>query len=272
MRRPLRLMTLEEFRALAQDTVATGIPRLRLFLLGEPLLHPELTEMVRLAKSLGVASVEINTNAVSLTPERSRELIEAGLDEVVFSLDGTDAESYERIRRGGDYEQVVANIEGFFRVRREAGATRPRGVVQTILMRGTGETMPSFVNRWQPVADRVEVQALREYHGVQGISPFRPEAGGERRACPALWSYLVVLSDLRLVPCCTDLNGELALGDVRERSLQQWWRHPTLDALRRAHLALDFSRLPLCAGCEFTSLAMLREKARATAQFHRAPG
>ena len=100
MTRPARLMSLEEFQAIARDAVAAGIPRLRLFLLGEPLLHPDLPEMIRFAKSIGVPSVEINTNAVALTPELSRELLATGLDEVVFSLDGSDAAGYEAIRVG----------------------------------------------------------------------------------------------------------------------------------------------------------------------------
>jgi MoaA/NifB/PqqE/SkfB family radical SAM enzyme len=267
LQRPVRLMSLAEFQDLAEGAVAAGIPRLRLFLLGEPLLHPELTEMIRCAKSLGVPSVEINTNAMALSPERSRELVAAGLDEVVFSLDGADAQSYEAIRRGGDYEQVVSNLEAFFRVRAESGRERPRGIVQTILMQPTAGQMEDFMRRWRPVADLVRVEAIREYQGIEGLSPFNLAARGELRPCPALWSYLVVLSDLRVVPCCTDINGELALGDVREAPLPQWWRHPRLQALRRAHLALDFTDLPLCAACEFTSLDLLREKARATCEW-----
>lgn len=267
MRRPIRLMTLAEFRDLAHGAVTAGIPRLRLFLLGEPLLHPDLPEMIRCAKALGVPSVEINTNAVALTPERSRELIAAGLDEIVFSLDGSDAASYEAIRRGGDYAQVVENLEGFFRVRKEQGGHKPRGIIQTILMQPTAGQMTQFVQRWRPLADGVRVEAIREYHGLTGLSPFPLGVRGELRPCPALWSYLVVLSDLRVVPCCTDINGDLALGDVRELPLSQWWRHPRLQALRRAHLALDFTDLPLCASCEFISLDLLRAKAQATREW-----
>ena len=269
MQRPVRLMSLQEFRDVAGSAVAARIPRLRLFLLGEPLLHPNLGEMIRSAKSLGVPSVEINTNAMDLTPEWTRELMAAGLDEIVFSLDGVDADSYERIRCGGDYERVVGNIESFFRLRQDSGAVTPRAVVQTILMQSTAGQMRAFVNRWRHVADRVQVQALRQYHGVEGLSPFSLRPGGERRPCPALWSYLVVLSDLRVVPCCTDINGDLALGDVREAPLAEWWHHPRLQSLRRAHLALDFSELPLCADCEFISLDLLREKAHATSQWER---
>ena len=270
LRRPPRLMSLEEFHDLARGALAAGIPRLRLFLLGEPLLHPDLMEMIRCAKTLGVPSVEINTNAVALTPDRSRELLASGLDEIVFSLDGADATTYEEIRRGGDYEQVVANLEAFFRLREEHGGGRPRAIIQTILMTSTATQMDRFVARWHRVADTVRVQAIREYQGVEGLSPFGAPARGELRPCPALWSYLVVLSDLRLVPCCSDINGELALGDVREAPLTTWWRHPRLQALRRAHLALDFSAFPLCADCEFTSLELLRDKARATSEWTQA--
>lgn len=268
MRRPVRLMTLEEFQPIAAAAGSAGIRRLRLFLLGEPLLHPDLLEMVRFAKTAGLPSVEINTNAVALSPELSRSLMAAGLDEIVFSLDGVDAESYESIRLGASYEQVVENIETFLRLREEAGTKRPRAIVQTILMRPTQRGMQQFVERWQGRADLVRVQAVREYHGIEGLSVCSRGEFGELRPCPALWSYLVVLSNLQVVPCCTDINGDMALGDVRERPLLDIWRHhPRLQALRRAHLALDFSAYPLCAGCEFISLDVLRQKARATCEW-----
>jgi radical SAM protein with 4Fe4S-binding SPASM domain len=264
-------MSLEEFQEIARSAAAAGIPRLRLFLLGEPLLHPDLPEMVRYAKRLGVPSLEINTNAMALTAERSRELTEAGLDEVVFSLDGADALTYEEIRRGGNYEQVVENITAFFRMRGESGKGRPRGIVQTILMNPTEAQMARFLACWRPLADEVRVQAVREYQGIENVSLFDRQAGDELRPCPALWSYLVVLSDLRVVPCCADINGDLALGDVREAPLREWWQHPRLNALRRAHLALRFSQFPLCATCESLSLNLLRKKAKAASHWEKTP-
>jgi MoaA/NifB/PqqE/SkfB family radical SAM enzyme len=73
--------------------IVDGLPQLeRVTLqgLGEPLLAPHLTDMVAYAAARGIA-VGFNTNAQLLTPERSRELVEAGVAWMHVSVDGASA-------------------------------------------------------------------------------------------------------------------------------------------------------------------------------------
>lgn len=271
MNRPLRHMTLQEFHEIADKVREAGVPRIRLFLLGEPLLHRQLIPMIEYAKQIGIPSVEINTNAVLLDEAASRRLIDTGLDELVFSIDGADAATYESIRRGANYEQVAGNVRDFFQVREEMQAGKPRGVIQSILMAPTKTEMSRFVEMWQPVADELRVQAIREYYGVAGLHFTQMSPDDELRPCPALWSYLVILADLRVVPCCTDINGELALGKITDGGLLDFWHHnDRLNDLRCRHCALRFAGLPLCRQCEFISLDVLRRKAQATSAYRSA--
>ena len=61
----------------------------------EPLLNPHFAEMVRYAKaSPCVERVDTTTNASLLTPERSLEIIDAGLDRLNISVEGINAEQY----------------------------------------------------------------------------------------------------------------------------------------------------------------------------------
>ena len=268
MTRPLRNMSMAEFEEIADKVRAAGVPRIRLFLLGEPLLHHELAPMIQYCKQIGIPSVEISTNAVLLDEAASRRLIRAGLDEIVFSLDGADAETFESIRIGANYEQVTGNIRQFFAIRQQMGVGKPNAVVQTMIMEPTMDQMQRFVDTWTPIADQVRVQAIREYHGVEELSFFHISPDDELRPCPALWSYLVILADLRVVPCCTDINGDLALGKITEGSILDFWhRNERLNDLRRRHCALRFEGLPLCHDCEFISLDVLRRKAAATAEY-----
>ena len=59
---------------------------------GEPLLYPDLPDLVRLLKA-GCAPMRVflNTNAALLTLPRYAELVDAGVDEVLISLDYPDA-------------------------------------------------------------------------------------------------------------------------------------------------------------------------------------
>lgn len=54
---------------------------------GEPLLHPDIAELVRHAKSLGFVGVSMSTNAFTLTRELLKDLEDAGLDSLQISVD-----------------------------------------------------------------------------------------------------------------------------------------------------------------------------------------
>jgi MoaA/NifB/PqqE/SkfB family radical SAM enzyme len=86
---------------------------------GEPLLHHQLIEWVRRLKSLG-ARVELITNGLLLTEERSLQFIRAGLDMLWVSLDGSSPESYEDVRVGSSLTKVIENLKTLRRIRYKA--------------------------------------------------------------------------------------------------------------------------------------------------------
>ncbi len=203
----------------------------------------------------------------------SEGLIKAGLDELVISLDGADAETFEAVRRGAVYEEVAANVQNFFRVRGELGKQQPRGVIQTMLMEPTRQEMAQFVELWRPVADELRIQTVCEYGALEGLSCTKRRQDDELRPCPALWSYLVILSDLTVVPCYsyTDMNGKLTLGNITEADITDFWLHnEQLNHLRRHHCQLGFDDLPLCQDCEWISLDLMKRKAAAASTYARA--
>ena len=77
--------------------------------LGEPLLHPRFPDMVRLAKDRGLRT-EVTTNALLLDEHLAADLLEAGLDQLVVSIDGASAEAFGRVRSGASLERVVENV------------------------------------------------------------------------------------------------------------------------------------------------------------------
>jgi MoaA/NifB/PqqE/SkfB family radical SAM enzyme len=77
--------------------------------LGEPLLHPRFLDMVRLAKECGLRA-EVTTNALLLHDAMAAGLLAAGLDQLVVSIDGANAEAFGRVRSGASLEQVTENV------------------------------------------------------------------------------------------------------------------------------------------------------------------
>ena len=78
---------------------------------GEPLLHPQIDEMVSQIKKIsGVSSVSLTTNAVLLA-QHAKQLKEAGIDSINVSLDTIDASEYEHITKKPLLHKVEHGID-----------------------------------------------------------------------------------------------------------------------------------------------------------------
>jgi len=108
---------------------------------GEPLLHPEIVDMVRLAHRRGIKT-EIVTNGLLLTRELSEELVAAGLCTLVVSVDGTSPDSFADARSGADFRKLLENMSELrnakYRHRRHP-ATPEIGIEFVVMRRNVSE-------------------------------------------------------------------------------------------------------------------------------------
>lgn len=86
---------------------------------GEPLIHPKILDWVKRLKKIG-CRVELISNGILLTEERSLQFIRAGLDMIWVSLDGASPESYEDIRLGSSLPVVIDNLKKLRLIRHKA--------------------------------------------------------------------------------------------------------------------------------------------------------
>ncbi|MFZ5451136.1 MAG: 12,18-didecarboxysiroheme deacetylase [Thermodesulfobacteriota bacterium] len=101
-------LTQEEGLALLQDFQDFGVPVV-LFSGGEPLMRPDLFELVEFTVAHGMRAV-ISTNGTLITPEVARRLHHLGLSYVGISLDGTAA-THDRFRgQPGSFAQAMAGV------------------------------------------------------------------------------------------------------------------------------------------------------------------
>lgn len=101
---------------------------------GEPLLHPRIAAMVRATKQLGVEA-ELITNGLLLDADKAKDLIEAGLDRLVVSVDGVTPQVHAENRTGADLESVKENIRTLRRLRYEMHRENPEIGIEFVLMR-----------------------------------------------------------------------------------------------------------------------------------------
>lgn len=78
---------------------------------GEPLLRPDIYELIAHAKSVGLRPV-LGTNGILITPEVAKRLKEAGLAVAGISLDSCDPAKHNRFRQAENaWQDTVAGME-----------------------------------------------------------------------------------------------------------------------------------------------------------------
>lgn len=102
-------LSVEEIARVVETAARGGVTRVRLTG-GEPLVHPQVVEIVRRIASIpNIEEVSLTTNAM-LLERLAQPLADAGLKRVNVSLDSLDADKFRRITRGGDIHRVWRGI------------------------------------------------------------------------------------------------------------------------------------------------------------------
>jgi radical SAM protein with 4Fe4S-binding SPASM domain len=244
-------MDMELFRKIIDDASRLGVARVRLFLHGEPLIHPGFIDMVRYCKSKRM-SVQITTNGTLMTDRRARALLGAGVDSsdhVTFSILGSTKESHERIMQRGNYDGEVRNIMGLLQRRRESGVNGP--VVETIFYRmpeNEGEE-EAYLDTWRPIVDHARLggrisESFAGYKKGSGPVPQRT------RTCLNLWERMTVFWNGDVTICNEDVDGDWVVGNLKDESIASIWNGERLSALRKIHREKQFSKFPFCNECD----------------------
>lgn len=252
--RARRAMTLEEF-SLVLRRLGGRVEYLYLHLMGEPLLHPRLSELLATAAAQH-QKVCLTTNG-TLLPERGGALLDTrALYRVAVSLHCVE-------QNGGDPARARAYLEGVWDFCRRAAA---RGVICALRLWNEGDAdsgnaaILDFLRgatgqaRWEEPRRGSWRLGERIYLEHEAAFSWPDENADETGAefCRALREQVGVLADGTVVPCCLDHEGALALGNLFEDELDDILRRP------RAQALLDgFSRRTpveaLCRRCGYAT-------------------
>lgn len=102
---------------------------------GEPFLNKNLAEYIEISKNIGFEYVYIITNGALANLERVEPCIKAGVDNIKFSINGYDRDTYTYTYVHGkdDFEDVIKNLKNIY-VYRETNNLDFKIYVSTILI------------------------------------------------------------------------------------------------------------------------------------------
>ncbi len=259
-------MNLEIYKKSIDDlkSFPQKIKMLRFAATGEPLLHPDIVEMVAYAKDANIAeSIDIVTNGSLLTPELSKSLVNAGLDWLRVSIQGVSTKKYWDVSGVKlSFEKFVKNVSFFYDNKEQTQV-----YIKTIDIDMSENEKSEFYTIFEPICDKIAIENLTpatshiDYTKLSERNLDKSQNGNSvttAEVCPQPFYMLQINSDGNVVPCCA-METAVVLGNVANESLQNIWYSESLRAFRIMQLKKKKAQNQTCASCENYRYGMFDE-------------
>jgi MoaA/NifB/PqqE/SkfB family radical SAM enzyme len=112
---------------------------------GEPLLHPRLFDMIKVAKDVG-CRVGFTTNGTLLGPIACQRLLDLDLDLLAVSIAGATPQTHGAIRAGSDLTQVLDNLRCFLDLRAQRKVSHPKVEIFFLMTKSNMAELPALVD------------------------------------------------------------------------------------------------------------------------------
>lgn len=213
---------------------------------GEPLLNKHLPLMIQQAHEAGLYTI-VSTNAQALTETLATQLVNAGLDRIIISMDGLTEQSYNAYRIGGSIDKTKAALR-FLRDAKQSKS--PIIELQVLRLKSNEHEWSDFKRVYKSLgADQLTFKTAQLYDYTNGhpLMPSNPrysryikgtDGHYHRRKlskdCFRVWSGVVITTTGDVLPCCYDKSHEFAYGNIMNSSLKDLFCSDKANTFRRA--------------------------------------
>jgi len=216
-------LDIDLYKKIIDEAKVYGCPSISFHNNDEPLLLNDLEERIRIAADAGFFDIILTTNATLLTPERTRKLIGSGITKINFSIDACREEDYALVRRGGDFNKVLANIDHFCEYKKKNNKQLPITRVTCVISRFTVDRIEEFKRFWE---DRVDTVEFQNFQAIKGhTEDVRPEGAKVDKTftCNGPWQQVVIRANGDVAPCCSFYGTGMIVGNVKDSSIYEIW-------------------------------------------------
>ena len=216
------------------------IKLLRFVGIGEPLLHDELVKMIEYTKKTNIAEkIELITNGSLLSHRVSLELIKAGLDRIVISIQGTTALTYNKICgvkfSNIDFSWFIHNIKYLYRNKKQCNVYIK--IIDSAIEDKNDEQR--FYKLFGDICDSIGIESTVPIHNNINLKDRLTTQYGEEitetEICPQPFYHLQINPDLKIIPC-QSFEYPAILGDAKRESIVDIWNNANFTQFRKDHV------------------------------------
>jgi len=261
-----KMLSMSTFRDILQQCEGS-VHTMQFYFQGEPLLNPDLPQMIRLAHQSHIYTT-CSTNAQALTPRLATQLIQSGLDRIIVSIDGLSEESYQSYRVGGSLNRALQGLINLRQAKNQWGGTT-HIELQCLRLRSNEHEWTMFQRSYRQMgADSLTLKTAQFYDYTQG-NPLMPSDERYSRyhqlkdgtyvpknrirptnhhACSRILSGCVITVDGDVLPCCFDKSASHVMGNIHQQSLRSIWRGSRFTDFRQ-QVTANRMQYTMCTNC-----------------------
>lgn len=222
---------------------------------GEPLLDQQIGPRIKKLKDSGIKHVNISTNAQLLTETKIRELLDSGLDDIRVSLDGYTKQTFEKIRKGLNYDIVKENVLKLIQMRNDYHSDMEIRI-RMVELEENQEERVKWMEFWKSQVcekDRVQLMPMHTWSGKILEEDVRRIAFYADKPCVSVFSSFTINYDGVVQLCDSDIAQQEIMGDVREKSIKEIWQGEKFERIRDLHATERRNSIEICQGCDHWS-------------------
>lgn len=237
-----------------------GTTDIAFYATGEPFIRKDLAKIVRYAKQeLGFPYIFIVTNGALATPERAKEVLDAGLDSVKFSVNAGSRETYKTVHGKDDFDKVLQHIKWFWDYRKTSGLKY--GIYYSMVRTHVTEhEWPILQELLKPITDDDSMRSVSNQGGnmlsnnktekidTKNLLGSLESNQAVKGRCPDPFFRATVTPQGFLTTCVVDYQNYLCMGDLRTHTLKDLWYSETFASFRKKHLEARLTGL-ICQNC-----------------------
>jgi len=258
-------LDLNNFR-MVMDDIGKEIFMVQFWNQGEPFINRSFLDMVRYAKTKGVMTQTSTNGHYIRTDEMAEEVVTSGLDQIIFSMDGTNQETYEKYRVGGNYNLVIETLGRLSNAKQKLRSKTPLIELQFLIFRHNQSEIDELIRIARDHnVNRIAFKSAQIYSDDQA-EEFLPEDEQLTRYqydgksfemksemenwCRRLWMNSTINWDGSVSPCCFDKDAEYASGNIFDNAstFNDIWRNQKYMGFRKAVMK-NRKGIDMCSNC-----------------------
>ena len=250
MKRKVGRMNPEMAESVLRQAYELGTREVGLYATGEPFIVPELAQYVKMAKDIGYTYVYLTSNGALATPERIREVVDAGIDSVKFSINAPERKMYEFIHGRDDFDTVFEHLVYLNQYRKESGRDF-KIYITGILTRYTEHMRDDYFRVFEGLADQIVFKDVYNQGGYMPEIDYLLRCTHDTevmRRCNLPFDALCVTCEGYLSVENADFENMLIVADLNKVSLKEGWYGEKMKEIRQKFMD-DNLEGTVCAGC-----------------------